>query len=279
MRQLKTRVLIIGAGAAGMALALYLKRAKIDFILAEKSAPGGKLNNISKITNFVGVNEITGPKLAMNIYQQITNLGVEIFNEEIILIQQNKQGFISFTNDSKIISSIVVIATGVMMKEVKIPGYQKLFHHGISTCAVCDGYLYKDKKIAVIGDNEIADKEFTYLANLTKKIIRIDNRDEKAVEFIGTNKLEAIKTNRKKYPIDAAFIYLKESLSSRLFSELNLATKNGRVVVDANYVSNIKNLYAIGDAINKPLYQIVGAISDASIASASIINYLSHEEK
>jgi len=274
MRTLKTDVTIIGAGSAGMALALYLKRAKINFILLEKYVPGGKLNNIPQISNFLGIKSIAGSDLAVNMFDQITALGVDVISEEAKTIRKINDFFEVTTNDSFVNSKIVVLATGVSMKEIKIKGYDELYLRGISSCAVCDGYLYKNKRIAVIGNNEISNIEYNYLKGLTKEIIRIDNKEEKVEEFIGEDHLEKIKTNKNIYDIDGAFIYDKEYVNDYLISSLNLNTKNNHISVDENYMTNVQNVYAIGDAVDKVLYQVVGAINDASIASVNIIKTL-----
>ena len=268
MKKLKTNVVIIGAGPAGLALALYLKRAKIDFLLLEKAAPGGKLNNIATIDNYLGIKSITGPNLAFNMYQQITALGVEILNEEALKIED---GFLVHTSDSVIATKIVVLALGITMKKIAIPGYDKYFGHGISTCAICDGYLYRNKKIIVIGNNEIADKEYNYLKSLTSEIKRIDGVKEKILSFTGDKNLQFVTTTKQKYITDAAFVYSKESINYSLIDSLKITYENNRISVDKNYETSVHNCYAIGDVINKKIYQVIGAVNDASIASVDII--------
>lgn len=271
MKKLKTDVVIVGAGPAGMSMALYLKRANINFLLLEKGAPGGKLNNISNIDNILGIDSIQGPNLAFNMFNQISKLGISILNEEVIDIKDN---FIVSTNESTIECKIVVLATGMSNKKVNIPNYDKLLHKGISSCAICDGFLYKNKKIAVIGNNEIAHKEYEYLKGLTSSIIFIDNKDEKVIEFIGNDHLTNIKTNKAIYEVDGAFIYTDEILNDNLLKNYQIEVFNSRLKVDQNFMSNINNIYAIGDVINKAIYQVVGAMNDASVASMSIIKKL-----
>lgn len=271
MKKLKTDVLIIGAGPAGMAMALYLKRAKVNCLLVEKTAPGGKLNNIAFINNYLGIKSITGPDLAVNMYQQIADIGVDIINEEVLRLSS---GFLAYTSESEITAKIVVLAIGVTMTKLLVPGYDKYFGHGVSTCAVCDGFLYRNKKIVVIGNNDIANKEYNYLKSLSNNVRRIDGVNEKVISFIGDKKLTSITTTKKRYIVDAAFVYSKENINHILIDSLNVACRHNHIVVDANFETNVHNCFAIGDAIEKKIYQIVGAINDASIASLAIIKRL-----
>lgn len=277
MEKLKTDVLIIGAGVAGCSLAIFLKRAKTDFLIFEKSVPGGKLNQINKITNYVGINEISGPDLAVNIFNQMNSLNVNLINEEILDLKKDANGFILTSSSYVVTSKIVVIATGVSMRDIKIKNYDKFYQKGISTCALCDGYLYHNKKIAVIGNSDIAKKEYLYLSNLTKDIVLIDNEKDKAIEFIGEEKLKGIKTEKGIVYVDAAFVYLKESFDYLLTKDLNIATKNNHIIVDENFMTSVDNVFAIGDSIQKKIYQIIGAINDANFASVAIINKLKNE--
>lgn len=265
MNKLKTKVVIVGAGPAGLAAALYLKRFNIDFILLEKGAPGGKLNNISSISNFLSYENISGPDLAFKMFSQVSNLNINFINEEVLDI---KEGFQIITENYDIDCEYVILANGVSIKNVNIKNYDKFLGHGVSTCAVCDGYLYKDKKIFVYGDSIHIDDEIKYLKSLSNEVIYL--KDEKIISFEGDQKLNLIVTDKNKYPSDNCFIFLKENFNFNL-EKFNLDFKNNHLLVNQNYETNYKKIYAIGDAIYKNLYQIVGAINDASIATIDIV--------
>ena len=196
---------------------------------------------------------------------------IELINEEVFsLVKKNKQ-FLAHTSTYQILADFVVLAIGVSMKKITTPGYNHLLNKGISNCAVCDGYLYRKKPIAVIGNSIIAKHEYNYLTSLSDRVYRIDNEKEKVIKYIGSNHLEKVVTNKKTYEVKAAFVYDKEILDQTLIQRLKLKTVNGRILTNQHYQTNVKHIYAIGDAIKKDLYQVVGAVNDASLVSANII--------
>ncbi len=140
------KVVILGSGIAGMTASIYLKRGGLDVLVVEDNIPGGVLNEIPSIENYPGYEEISGPDLAMNIYNQLTKLGVKILNKKITSIDL----------DNKIINNNIkyeylVIATGRKSRMLSLEHEKELLGKGISTCALCDGFFYKDKKVAVVG--------------------------------------------------------------------------------------------------------------------------------
>ena len=139
------KVVILGSGIAGMTAGIYLKRGGLDVLVVEDNIPGGVLNEIPSIENYPGYEEISGPDLAMNIYNQLTKLGVKILNKKITSIDLNNK---IINNNIKY--EYLVIATGRKSKMLSLEHEKELLGKGISTCALCDGFFYKDKKVAVV---------------------------------------------------------------------------------------------------------------------------------
>ena len=140
------KVVILGSGIAGMTAGIYLKRGGLDVLVVEDNIPGGVLNEIPSIENYPGYEEISGPDLAMNIYNQLTKLGVKILNKKITSIDLNNK---IINNNIKY--EYLVIATGRKSRMLSLEHEKELLGKGISTCALCDGFFYKDKKVAVVG--------------------------------------------------------------------------------------------------------------------------------
>ena len=156
---------VIGSGIAGMTCAIYLKRANLNVLVIDKDAPGGLLNKIAKIENYPGFESISGVELASLIYNQVTNLGIEIRYGKLIGINDHE----IITDIEKISAKRIVLALGRNTKKDN-----DILN--LSYCAVCDGNLYKDKIIALVGNDNQTIEEALYLSSICKKIYLISNK-------------------------------------------------------------------------------------------------------
>lgn len=282
------KVVILGSGIAGMTAGIYLKRGGLDVIVVEDNIPGGVLNKIPSIENYPGYEEISGPDLAMNIYNQLTKLGVKILNKKITSIDL----------DNKIINNNIkyeylVIATGRKSKMLSLEHEKELLGKGISTCALCDGFFYKDKKVAVVGGGSSSLTEALYLSKICKEVIIIHRRDKltsdkylidkvnstKNIKVLynsnitkynqNNNKLTSVIINNKdNLEVEGVFLAIGSTPNSEIF---NVNKDNNYIIVDSNYMTNIDKVYAIGDVIKKDYYQLSTAASDAVVAASNII--------
>ena len=282
------KVVILGSGIAGMTAGIYLKRGGLDVLVVEDNIPGGVLNEIPSIENYPGYEEISGPDLAMNIYNQLTKLGVKILNKKITSIDL----------DNKIINNNIkyeylVIATGRKSRMLSLEHEKELLGKGISTCALCDGFFYKDKKVAVVGGGSSSLTEALYLSKICKEVIIIHRRDKltsdkylidkvnstKNIKVLynsnvtkynlSNNKLTSVTINNKdNLEVEGVFLAIGSTPNSEIF---NVNKDNNYVIVDSNYMTNIDKVYAIGDVIKKDYYQLSTASSDAVVAASNII--------
>lgn len=282
----KYKVVIIGCGIAGMTSAINLKRGGIEPLIIENNIPGGTLNHIPSIKNYPGYIDISGPDLAMNVYSQVNELNIKIKFMNISNIDLDKKII-----DNQIEFEYLIIATGRKSKLLGIEKEEELIGRGVSTCALCDGMLYKDKDIVVLGDNNITLNESLYLSNLCKKITIITKKsrfsgniidkvnDTKNIDVIynanvisyniENNALVSVTLdNNEIISTDGVFLALGRVLSSELF---NVDKDNNYIVVNDKYETNIPYVYAIGDVIKKDYYQLTTAVYDAVIASNNII--------
>lgn len=282
------KVVILGSGIAGMTAGIYLKRGGLDVLVVEDNIPGGVLNEIPSIENYPGYEEISGPDLAMNIYNQLTKLGVKILNKKITSIDLNNK---IINNNIKY--EYLVIATGRKSRMLSLEHEKELLGKGISTCALCDGFFYTDKKVAVVGGGSSSLTEALYLSKICKEVIIIHRRDKltadkylidkvnstKNIKVLynsnitkynqNNNKLTSVTINNKdNLEVEGVFLAIGSTPNSEMF---NVNKDNNYIIVDSNYMTNIDKVYAIGDVIKKDYYQLSTASSDAVVAASNII--------
>lgn len=275
---------VVGAGIAGMTSAIYLKRSNVNVLLLDSEAPGGLLNKITSIENYPGFNKITGSELAYKIYEQVTNLGIEVRYGNVLEIKDN----IVTTDIEQIKTKKVILAIG--RKARKLENTNDVLN--ISYCALCDANLYKNKIVAVIGYSNSAIEEAIYLSEICKKVIVIGRGSSfkgeqilieklnnlKNVEIYldciiknlkkENNVLKEIETNKGNIKIDGMFVSIGYEPNSSFLTKIN--KENGYIIVDDKMKTNIDYIYACGDIIKKDIYQLTTAVGEATIAAINV---------
>ena len=295
---------IIGSGPAGLTAAIYCLRANLNILILEKETMGGKLSKTYKIENYPGFNEINGADLANHFIEQVKNLKADIKegNATNIKNSNNEKDIILDTNEI-IKTKTIIIATGTKEKTLDLPMASDYIGKGISYCAVCDGFFYRKKDVAIIGGGNSALEEALYLSSLVNKIYIIIRRNEfradKSIvdKILNNPKIEIIKEHLpEKLIIENDRIIgleIKNVLNNKLstisctgifpyigsypntnFLPKEILDENSYIVVDKNMKTKIEGIYAAGDVTNKNLRQIVTATNDGAIAANSIINLL-----
>ena len=263
-----------------------------DVLVIEDNAPGGQLNKINSIENYPGFVKTDGPTLAAELFNQVRNLNIEYLFDKVDNVELN-------CNDKKIVTGVtiiyckyVVIATGRISRKL-FDNDERYVGKGISYCALCDGNLYKNKNVIVVGGGNSALEEALYLSNICKNVtvlIRnnkfvgeqtlIDNVENKKnincmynssiSEYnIENNRLVSVKLKDESIlDTDGLFISIGSVPSAELF---DVEKEKGFIIVDGDCMTNIKNVYAIGDVIKKKVYQLTTATADGTIAAYSII--------
>lgn len=284
--------IIIGMGIAGISAAIYAKRSGNNVLMIEKMRPGGIINTIDKIENYPGFKTISGPDFAFQLFEQVNNLKIPYKMEEVINVSVENDIKIVRTNKETYQAKNILIATGRSPIFLGLPNEEALIGKGISTCALCDGYLYKGKEIAVVGGGNSALQEALYLSNIVEKIYLIHRRDEfrgekSLVEQIKekenieilynsqvtelkekNNELKSIVINEEKeLDVKAMFVYIGYAPKTEFVSELGITNPAGYINVDDNYETTIPGIYAAGDIIVKKVYQIVTAASEGATAA------------
>ncbi len=293
-------VIVVGSGPAGITSAIYLKRANINVCIMEKSAPGGQLNKSSTIENYPGFEKITGPELAYNFYEQILKLDIPFINEEVIKIEDKTSYKIVETNKKTYTCKGIILALGRKPRSFDNKNVSLLEGKGVSYCSLCDGPLFKNQDVSIIGGGNSALEESLYLSDICKSVTIINRRDvlrgdkmlvDKVLkkdninilynsEVVEFNKkddfLESllIKTNDKlnKLDVKACFIFIGYVPATDFLSNLDILDEKGYIKTDKNLKTDIPFIYACGDTINKQVYQIVTATGEGAVSAISFIN-------
>ena len=289
-------LIIVGAGPAGLTSALYALRANKKVLILEAKCYGGQIINANVIENYPGIDRISGFDFATNLYNQVLKLGGVIKYEIVNKIEKDK---IVITNKSKYQGKAVIIATGAINRKLNIDNEEKLIGKGVSYCATCDGNLYKDKVVAVVGGGNTALEDALYLADIVNKVYLIHRRDEfrgeskylnelknkHNVDFIlnteierinGSEKLESItiknkQNESKELKIDGLFIAIGQIPSNEAFSDIVDIDDNGYIKTLDGVHTKTKSIYVAGDTRVKDLRQLTTAVSDGSIAATLAI--------
>ena len=286
------KCVIIGAGPAGMAAALYLKRAGIEAVIIEKDVPGGEMLKTNKIENYHGFESIDGGELALKMKKQIVDLGIKIIKDNVLNIIKKDKFVLKMEKDT-IETDYVIIATGRTPRKLGLRGEEELIGRGISYCAVCDGAFYRNKEVAVIGGGDSALTEALYLSDLCSKVYVVVRRDLRASEVLQNrvkdkdniivlknvnvsnldydNSLSSIiLDDGKTLPVSGMFIAIGGTPQLGFIDGLDVTLKNGYIVTNDKMESSIRGLYAVGDVRYKEYYQIVTATNDGAVAALSI---------
>jgi len=289
-------IAIIGAGPAGMTAALYGMRAGMNVLLLEKAFPGGQMVSSNYVENYPGFVGISGAELAMNMKKQLTDITYK--TAEILSVDLSGEIKKIVSSKEEFQTKNIIIATGANPKKLGFSNEERLTGRGVSYCATCDGAFYRSKTATVIGGGNTALDDALYLANFCECVNLVHRRTEfradattvskvKAnekihlyteyipVEFIGEDSLTAIQLKSTKsdelisLPTDGLFIAIGYQPNVSFLPEGILKSETGEIITDKNLMTNIENVYAIGDVRRKELRQIVTACSDgAEVISA-----------
>lgn len=280
-------VIILGAGPAGVSASLYCKRANKNVLIIYNDS--SELLKAQKIDNYYGFeNGISGKDLYETGIKQSQNLGVEIIKQEVIKIEMENGYFNVITEKNSYKSKSVIIAMGSKKNTLKIQGVQEFEGKGISYCAICDGFFYKKKDVAVIGSGNYAISETNDLINIANKITILTN-GEKAPEFradnveivtknikqiSGENRVQEIEFDDNSFlKTDGVFIAQGTAGAADFAKKLGIMSQNNNIIVNENMETNIKGIFACGDCTGG-LLQVSKAVYEGTKAGLAVIEYL-----
>ena len=297
-------VTIIGAGPAGLTAAIYARRANLKTAVIEFAIAGGKLYNTYEIDNYPGFKKVSGAELGDQLVEHAKKYNADFINGKVISITPNGPTHtVSLDNGETINTKTVIIATGTKEKRLELEHADDYIGNGISYCAVCDGFFYKNKDVVVIGGGNSALEESLYLTSIVNKVYIVIRRDEFRAdasvvkEILSNNKIHVITkslpdslviedgsikglniknvdTNElKQIPCSGIFPYIG-SLPETDFVPAQVLNENKYIIANDKMETSIPGIFAAGDVIVKNLRQVITACNDGAIAATSVSKYI-----
>lgn len=307
----KTKVLIIGSGPAGYSAAIYAARAMLEPVLVTGMEPGGQLTTTTDVENYPGfANAIQGPWLMDEMKKQAEHVGTKFITDIIKEVDFSKKPYVSLgESGNKIISDTIIISTGAQAKWLGIENENKFKGFGISACATCDGFFYKNKEVAVVGDGNTAVEEAIYLTNFASKVFLIHRRDElraekmlqkklfdnKKIEMIwdsavdkinGTENpknleslsLKNLKTNEiTELKVHGLFVAIGHQPATKIFKDkINMDNEGYIITKPDSTATNLEGVFAAGDVKDKIFRQAITAAGMGCMAALEAEKLLNH---
>ena len=301
MNNQREKVVIIGSGAAGLTAAIYAARANLNPIVIEGIQPGGQLTITTDVENYPGYADVVqGPWMMEQMRSQAIKVGARIINDIVVKIElkKNEKKLVLDSNKS-LTTDTIIIATGAQAKWLGLESENKYNGRGVSACATCDGFFYRNKEVAVVGGGNTAVEETLYLSNICSKVNLIHRRDalrsekilqdrlfaKKNINIIwnnevseilgdenGVNALKLISTKQNKTEIikvDGVFIAIGHSPSTKAFKDVVEMDNEGYIIAQkpGTTVTNLDGVFAAGDCVDKIYRQAVTAAGMGCMAA------------
>ena len=301
MNNQKEKVIIIGSGAAGLTAAIYAARANLNPIVIEGIQPGGQLTITTDVENYPGYADVVqGPWMMEQMRSQAIKVGARIINDIVVKIDLKKNEKIVVLDSNKSLTAdTIIIATGAQAKWLGLESENKYNGRGVSACATCDGFFYRNKEVAVVGGGNTAVEEALYLSNICSKVNLIHRRDSLRSEKIlqdrlfskkniniiwnnevseilgdenGVNALKLISTKQNKTEIikvDGVFIAIGHSPSTKPFKDVLEMDNEGYIIAQkpGTTITNLDGVFAAGDCVDKIYRQAVTAAGMGCMAA------------
>ena len=298
-------LIIVGAGPAGLAAAIYAARAELNFIVLEKEImSGGQIINTYEVDNYPGLFHMGGFDLAMKFREHADSLGASFVTGELEKIEETSAGKKLICKDgTEYETKTVILSGGAKHRKLEVPGEDALAGSGVSYCATCDGAFFRGKEVAVVGGGDVAVEDALFLARLCKKVYVIHRRDSfraaktlvsrlvsaENVEIIydsvvkeiqGKFKVESLLLSNKKtaeertVALDGVFIAVGMLPETKAYEGLVELDAAGYIKADETGITSRPGIFAAGDIRTKELRQVVTAASDGANAVQSVERYL-----
>ncbi len=298
-------VIIIGGGPAGLAAALYLARANLKPLVFAGSPPGGQLTLTSEVENYPGFESILGTELIEKMRNQVKKFGTRIIDENVIKVDffnKSHKPYKTYTSNKTYESKSVIIATGAKALWLNLPSEQHLRGRGVSACATCDGFFFRDKTVAVVGGGDTALEEALTLTKFAKKIYIIHRRDffraskimqdrvfknkkieiawnSTVEEILGKEKVEGIKLKIKNeelktLDLDGVFIAIGHKPDTELFNGQIELDEKGYVKILERRSTTVPGIFVAGDCADPYYRQAATAAGTGVEAALEVERYL-----
>jgi thioredoxin reductase (NADPH) len=291
-------LVIIGGGPGGLAAGLYAMRAALKTVLIEKGLPGGQINLTESVENYPGFENISGFDLSQKFLQHAQSYGLEMRQEEVAAIDPGLDYHtVRLANGEALRTLAVILGTGGTSRKLGIPGESEYYGKGVSYCATCDGFFFREKTVLVVGGGDTALEEALYLAKITKRVYLAHRRDafrasrilqqrvqgEAKIDILWNTVATAIKANdqgvagaalqdtqtgaSRELAVDGVFIFIGFLPNNQLVPAGIRMDQDGYVMTDERCETNTPGIFVIGDLRQKYAKQIVLAAADGCTAA------------
>lgn len=300
-------LIIIGSGPAGMTAAIYSKRSGHNVLIFDHGTPGGQAATTHAIENYPGFTEpISGPDLMAKFFEQMMNFGVEMKGQRVTKLDLSEAIKKVYTDDQVYEARALILASGASPKLLGVKGEGKYRGRGVSYCATCDGFFFKNKEIVVVGGGDSALQESMFLSNICSRVNLVHRRDtfrgakvmqerlhakdnvnfelDQVVEEIRGNDqmvteilLKNLKTGENKIiPANGVFVFVGFNPQADYIRDEDGLKRNeaGYLITDENLMTNIPGVFAIGDLREKRLRQVTTAVGDGAAVNTGLEQYL-----
>lgn len=303
----KYDTVIIGGGVAGFGAAIYAGRFQIKTALIGEKM-GGTIILTNDIANYPGFKQITGMDLADKLEDHVKDYDVELIQKKVTEIKKCKEGcFKVFTGKGHLHTKTIIFATGTIWRKLNVPGEKEFTSKGVHYCALCDGAMYKDKIICVVGGSDSAAKEALLLAGYGKKVYIIYRKEKiraepinlkrveenKKIEIINNTNVTEIKGDKfvngivldkpykgsKEFKLDALFVEIGHIPISDLASSIGVKLNEKKeIIIDREGSTNLKGVYAAGDVASNKFKQAITGVAEGVTAAYSAYHYVNENE-
>ena len=304
-------VIIIGSGPAGYTAAVYAARARLEPLMFEGSVTaGGALMQTTDVENFPGFPDgVLGPELMDSLRKQAERFGAELVADDVVSVDLAATPKVVRTTDETYLAHAVIVATGSKYRELGIPGEKPLAGHGVSWCATCDGFFFREQDIAVVGGGDSAMEEATFLTRFARSVTVIHRRDtlraskimqdraydnpkitflwdSEVVAAVGDMKLTGLRIRNVKtgeeqvLPVSGVFVAIGHDPRSELFTgQLDINPEGYLLVQHPTTRTNIEGVFACGDVVDRTYRQAVTAAGTGCAASLDAERWLASKEQ
>jgi thioredoxin reductase (NADPH) len=297
-------VIIIGSGPAGLTAAIYTARANLNPLVFTGNEIGGQVSITNEVENYPGFPEgLTGPELVEKFQKQAERFGTRIEYGEVTEVDFEVQPFRVKTYDNEYQAKAIVIATGASPRKLGVPGEAEFTGRGVSYCATCDGFFFRDREIAVVGGGDSALEEGVFLTKFANRVRIIHRRDElragytlqerakrnQKIEFVwdtvvteinGNGAVESVQVKNVKtgeastLKVDGVFIYVGHYPNSHLFKDKLEMDEHGYLITDQNTRTSVPGVFAAGEIADPVFRQVVSSAGEGCKAAIQVERYL-----
>ena len=298
-------VIIIGGGPAGLSAAIYALRASMRTVLIEKASAGGQITLTDEVENYPGFKNINGYDLSEKFLDHAKSYNLEVLSREATVLEPGLDWHtVQLDGDERLKSHAVILASGGLPRKLNIPGEDEFYGKGVSYCAVCDGFFFRNKIVVVVGGGDTAVEEALYLSKLAQKVYLVHRRDalrasmilqqrlraDKKIEILWDTIVTAIKSyegevsavdlqntqteETRELATDGVFIGIGFDPNNQLVPAGTKVNSDGYVCTDEKCETNLSGLFAIGDLREKYGRQIVLSAADGCTAALAAAYYV-----